>query len=519
LALECARHGKTVLLLESGGKTRQEKPQHLSFADIVDKRTHFDMALSVARRLGGTSNLWGGRCQQLDPVDFTERAGLVDANWPIGLAELLPFYDQACNYASCGRSIFTTPIDDPTHNQPVDTHRLERFSTICKVQNAHRHALSSSKLQVRLNATVTELVLNERGLVKEIVVAATSGKRTALAIKDVAIACGGLESTRMLLTLQRKHPQLFGGKEGPLGRYYMGHLIGEIADITFANDRLARSFDFFLDGNGSYVRRRMIISDEAQRSNHLLNCAFWPVVPTISNAAHGSGLLSLAYLAITQTFLSRLLVADAVRMRHFKPEAELLPHFRNVVRDLPNTAAYLPIFIYKKYVSRIGLPGLFVLNAGRRFGLSFHQEQIPDPNSRVWLNSNVDKNGVPRLSIDLRFDRRNAEALVRSHQLLKTWLENTKSGSLHYRHPEAELEDAVLAQASHGRHQIGTARMGSNRKLAVVDSNLRTFDVPNLHVVSSAVMPTSGQAGPTLTIIALAARLAQHLKGPRLWAH
>jgi hypothetical protein len=258
----------------------------------------------------------------------------------------------------------------------------------------------------------------------------------------------------------------------------------------------------------------MIISDEAQRSNHLLNCAFWPVVPTISNAAHGSGLLSLAYLAITQTFLSRLLVADAVRMRHFKPEAELLPHFRNVMRDLPNTAAYLPIFIYKKYVSRIGLPGLFVLNAGRRFGLSFHQEQIPDPSSRVWLNDNVDKNGVPRLSIDLRFDRRNAEALVRSHQLLKTWLENTKSGSLHYRHPETELEDAVLAQASHGRHQIGTARMGSNRKLAVVDSNLRTFDVPNLHVVSSAVMPTSGQAGPTLTIIALAARLAQHLKAP-----
>jgi choline dehydrogenase-like flavoprotein len=55
--------------------------------------------------------------------------------------------------------------------------------------------------------------------------------------------------------------------------------------------------------------------------------------------------------------------------------------------------------------------------------------------------------------------------------------------------------------------------MGSDRKLAVVDKNLRVFDVPNLYVVSAAVMPTSGQAGPTLTVIALAARLAEYLKG------
>jgi GMC oxidoreductase/FAD binding domain len=516
LALECARNGKSVLLLESGAKAHRRKAQHLSTADIVDKRTHYDMALSVARRLGGTSNLWGGRCQPLDPIDFTERDGLVGAHWPIGLADLLPFYDPACNYASCGRPIFTSSIVGPDHDEPVDMHRLERFSRIPRFQNAHRHALSSAKMQIHLNSTVADLVLDERGFVKEIVVVGKSGKRTVMAVKDVVIACGGLESTRMLLALQRKHPDLFGGKEGPLGRYYMGHLVGEIADVTFASDAIARSFDFFLDGHGSYVRRRMIFSDNVQRSNRLLNCSFWPVVPTISNAAHRSGPLSLAYLAITQIALSRLLVAEAVRMRHFKPEAALLPHVRNIMKDFPNTAAYLPLFIYKKYFARIRLPGLFVLNSGRRFGLSFHQEQIPDPNSRVWLNNNVDKTGVPQLSIDLKFDRRNAEALVRSHRLLKTWLEKNRIGSLHYRHPEPELEDAVLAQASHGRHQIGTARMGSHRKLAVVDANLRAFDVPNLHVLSSAVMPTSGQAGPTLTIIALAARLANHLKGARV---
>lgn len=517
LALECARNGKSVLLLESGAQTRLKTAQHLSFANIIDKSTHYDMALSVARRLGGTSNLWGGRCQQLDPIDFTRRTGLVDESWPIELAELLPYYDIGCNYASCGSPIFTEAVGGLKHDQSyVDTHRLERFSRTPKFQRAHKQALSSSRVQVSLNSTVTDLRLDDSGTIKELVIAGRSGReRTVLPVKDVVLACGGLESTRMLLTLQRKHAELFGGIEGPLGRYYMGHVIGEIADVTFASDSVARSFDFFLDGNGSYVRRRMIISDERQKSEQLLNCSFWPVVLPISDTAHQSGLLSLAYLAIAKSAFGKLLVAEAIRMRHFKPGAALLPHVRNLIMDLPKTAAFLSWFIYHRYLSQMRLPGLFIRNASNRYGLSFHQEQIPDPSSRVWLNGNVDSLGVPQLSIHLKFDRRNAEALVRSHRLLESWFERTGVGSLHYRHPEAELEDAVLAQASHGRHQIGTARMGTNRHSSVVDANLRAFDIPNLHVVSSAVMPTSGQAGPTLTVIALAARLAEHLNTVR----
>ena len=59
--------------------------------------------------------------------------------------------------------------------------------------------------------------------------------------------------------------------------------------------------------------------------------------------------------------------------------------------------------------------------------------------------------------------------------------------------------------------------MGTDRATAVVDADCRTFDVPNLHVVSTAVLPTSGQANPTLTAVQLGLRLADHLagQGPR----
>jgi choline dehydrogenase-like flavoprotein len=67
---------------------------------------------------------------------------------------------------------------------------------------------------------------------------------------------------------------------------------------------------------------------------------------------------------------------------------------------------------------------------------------------------------------------------------------------------------------SHGSHQIGSARMAANRRDGVVDGDLACFDSPNLYVLSSAVFPTSGQANPTLSIVAFAARLAEKLAAP-----
>ncbi len=53
--------------------------------------------------------------------------------------------------------------------------------------------------------------------------------------------------------------------------------------------------------------------------------------------------------------------------------------------------------------------------------------------------------------------------------------------------------------------------MGADRTRGVVDGDCRGFDTPNLYVVSTAVLPTSGQANPTLTAVQLGLRLAAHL--------
>ncbi len=62
-----------------------------------------------------------------------------------------------------------------------------------------------------------------------------------------------------------------------------------------------------------------------------------------------------------------------------------------------------------------------------------------------------------------------------------------------------------------GSHHIGTARMSASPRQGVVDADCKVHSVANLYVGGSAVFPTSGANTPTLTIVTLALRLADHL--------
>lgn len=512
-ALEAARAGKRVLVLESGLDAPDSAQQDLGRAEITDPARHDDMSIAVSRQLGGTSNLWGARCQPYDPIDFVPRDGL-RAQWPIGHDDIAPYYSRAVDYLAAGADVFEAPIPGlDLEDTAFDATRLERFSNIPAIQKHFEQELADSTLiDVRLGTTVVELGY-EDGVIRHLTVAMRDGVRRQITVNTVILACGGLESTRQLLVLQRKHPDQFGGQNGPLGRYYMGHLIGEVADIVFTSKEADAAYDFFLDGNGSYARRRMIPSDAVQQAEDLPNIAFWPVVPPVADARHRNGILSMVCLAFAIGPIGRLLAAEAIRKRHIPDRIDWLAHIANVLRDLPATLAYVPKFFYRRYFAPFRLPGFFMRNKGQRYGLSYHSEQSPLPESRVTLADQVDRLGMPRLAIDYRFARSDAEAIFRAHRQLAQWLAQTGLGSVHYHQPEAETVDAIMARAGHGTHQIGTARMAESADHGVVDANLRCFGVNNLYVASSAVFPTSGQCNPTLSIAAFAVRLAHHLAG------
>ena len=512
LSLELARGGTRVVLLESGMEKPSDERQELSRGTIVDPRVHDELEITVSRQLGGTSNLWGARCQPFDPVDFEPRSTLEGATWPIGHSDIAPFYARACAYANCGEPVFRAPHPElDLADDAVDATRLERFSAKPAFQKAHAVELAElSNLEVRLGVTVAAIGHSE-GRLRSLTLYGLDGGRIDLPVRRVVLAMGGLETTRLLLATQRETPELFGGANGPLGRFYMAHVIGEVADVTWNSKSVDAAYDFYLDGHGSYARRRMVPSDQAIREKGLPNVSFWPVVPPVADARHRSGLLSLVYLAFATGPVGRLLVAEAIRRYHAPQGVPKLPHVGNVLRSFPSAAAQAIGFMRRRYGADIPIPGFFVRNPGRTYGLSYHAEHFPSADSRVSLTNESDRYGLPRLSVDLRFAQKDAAAILRAHEHLREWLGRNGLGQLRYRQRLEETEKAILAIATHGNHQIGLARMASSRDAGVVDGNLEAFDLKGLYLSTVATLPTSGQANPTLTGIAFALRLARHL--------
>jgi len=143
------------------------------------------------------------------------------------------------------------------------------------------------------------------------------------------------------------------------------------------------------------------------------------------------------------------------------------------------------------------------------FSLDFHAEQQPNPLSRVTLSEQLDPFGMPRIHVDWRYTAIDVDTVKRSLALLAADLSQSGVGRFEY-DPDS-VEEEVTRYGAYGGHHIGTVRMGNSPRDSVVDINGRVHGVHNLYVAGSAIFPTSSQANPTLTVIAMALRLAEHL--------
>jgi choline dehydrogenase-like flavoprotein len=511
LALELGRLGCSVLLLESGDRRYSPESQRLADAEIANPNSHVGMDLAVQRRLGGASNLWGGRCVPMREIDFMARPSVPHSGWPIDLTDVAPYYPAACHYLDCGPAEFedsiprlTTPITDFLFNH------IERWSARPRVGATYARSLRDSRaIDLRLQATVVGLNHSEDGRVCSIRVRNLRGHEVTVSPRYVILAAGGLENTRLLLATQREHPNSFGGSDGPLGRYYMGHLYGLAAEIIIHSTALDNGIEYFLSEDQHYVRRRFTPSAALQKQMSLTNLSLWPDYPAIRNPDHRNGIMSLAYVALAMPPVGRMIVAESIRSHYVgSGRPQWSPHIANIVHDAPSTAAFIPRFIYRRYLARPHMPGFFQRNVARRYSLRFHAEHLPNPDSRVTLMRATDALGLPRLAIDFRYTDADADPLIRTHECFAQWLEKTGLGRLIWSVPDEQRREHILAQCYDGHHQIGTTRMSASPVTGIVDSNCRVHGSANLFIAGSSVFPTSGEANPTLTALALGLRTA-----------
>ena len=511
LALELARLGREVLLLEAGGMERTAAGEAASQARIVDPERHAPMEIAVVRALGGTSWTWGGRCVAYDDIDWMPRAFVADAKWPLAQAEIEPYYARAAEYMLCGSDEFTVSYRRKLSNE-LTLDRVERWARESRVILEHRERLlQSERIRLSLNSTVTGVNFSADGKrVESLTVTTPEGVRTVRA-KQFVLAMGGVETTRLLLHAQQGQPELFGGVDGPLGRYYMGHISGKIASIQFDDPAGIEDLDFKLDG-GAFYRRRFMLTAAAQMQHKVLNTAFWPDNPPLYDPAHRSGVMSAVFLALAFPPSGRRLLSEAIRLAHTGPKPYRLgAHLRNAILGAPKGMADIYKILRDRFVRKPKKPGFLVVNAGGKYALHYHAEQIPQRESRITLGAEKDAFGMTRAVIDLRFAEQDVQSVIDSHRLLDEALRANGIGRLEYWYTGDKLRERVYEQAADGFHQVGTTRMGDDPAESVVDANLKVHGLENLYVASSSVFPVSGQANSTLLAVAFGVRLAEKL--------
>jgi choline dehydrogenase-like flavoprotein len=175
----------------------------------------------------------------------------------------------------------------------------------------------------------------------------------------------------------------------------------------------------------------------------------------------------------------------------------------HILTDLDDIAAAF----YRKYVRRRHGP----FDAMRLF---LHSEQLPNPESRIRIGAERDGVGLPKTVVDWRLTAADKQSLRDTLTLLGQ--EVGRAGFARLRIDLPPGDDAWPEDIRGNEHHMGTTRMSDDPKTGVVDANCRVHGTDNLYVAGSSVFPTGGAANPTLTIVALALRLADHLKSKTL---
>ena len=520
-ALELARQGIQVTLIESGKRQLDRRVQGLADANILAPNRHAPMSLCTRRQFGGASVIWGGRCIPYDPIDFSQREYISDATWPISYDEIEPFFQSACNYFFCGESLFSTHQIDSLQQKTiipgfiegdVRASDLERWSLPTNFgREYYKVVKSNSNIKLLSGWTATKINCSDAGnSVTSIQCRDQDGRFLEVHAKAFVIACGGLETTRLLLASNDRHHAGLGNQGGKLGLYYMGHISGRFASVDFNTGPIITVFGFLRDQHKVYLRPRFTFSETCQRQNTLNNVSISLVNSTIGDPSHGTGVLSFAYLALSSPFGS-LFASEALRQSAIKGAAlsGKRDHIRNMLNHWFSTCCFIPSFAIRRYMLRRRIPGFFQFSAANEYTLHYHGEQVPTPESRVTLSKQTDELGLPKLNVDLRFSQQDVASIIKCHEVLDASLRSQSLGKLKY--SNCNLEEKVWEQASDGYHQAGTTRMALSELDGVVDADCKVHGINNLFVASSSVFVTSSQANSTFTIVALAIRLAKHL--------
>ena len=495
LARELASASFRVILLESGGTEPEQATQDL-YAGSDIGRPYDIFPLSRLRYFGGTTNHWGGVwCDMPSSLDFERREDIPYSGWPFPLSYLDPWYRRAqpvlklgpYGYALSDWGIAPSDIPEPFRGPHFVCKVLQQGPATRFGPEYGPELRRAENLSVYLHANALHFDTSDNGRVaRQLNVGVLPDSRFKVQARIYILAAGGIENARLLLLSETEAGIGLGNEHGLVGRFFMLHLeyaggaivlTNPYADLAFQTGENGARYNR-LGGSRRFVSY-ISLSDETKRQLKLPNMRLrfqYPRVPEVD------ALMRLIH-----------------RNGH---GADSLHDLGAVIRKFPDIATY----ITRRIVYGRNKPPAPMVSVP----LNCTSEQMPNRDSRIGLGKDLDVFGLRKVVIDWRLTSEDRRGMATGHRLLEAELSSAGFGQLRSTVPEDDNE--WQSDMRGDQHHMGTTRMQRDPNMGVVDENCRVHGAANLYVAGSSVFPTGGTFNPTLTIVALALRLADHVK-------
>lgn len=499
LAAEFLGTSAAVVVLESGLWEADPLDSELNELSSEGLR-HDGWREGRLRGLGGTTRAWGGQLVPMMASELRERSWIPGSGWPLTLDQLDPYYRRV-------EQLLKTegpPYDENNFERlripapEFDAQELRvRFSQWTALGRRNfavrwrRQLEKSRNVTVLLDATATAVrCCGPASHCDRIEVRSRSDARANIHARAFVIACGGLETARLLLASPLPTGGSVANSSGLVGRYFQDHVSFIAGTIRPAQRRNVQALFDPRYAGGTMFSLKVEPTERAMRSNRWLH-AMAHVAFQIPDA--------LGWMEVRR-------ILRSVQAGRFE-----LPSLDEALAMLRGGRELTRLVLARALSNRRRSP-----DAGSIL-LLVDCEQAPNPDSRVYLDRSGDEDpfGMPRLRLDWRLSELEYQTLTGFARKVAQEFQRLGLGQVELaREPDFGLRDCPGATRDIFHH-MGTTRMSLAPSSGVTDPNLRCHDVDNLYIAGPSVFPAGGIANPTFTALALTLRLADHLKRGR----
>ena len=519
IARELARGRLITCLVESGGEGLSPAADELARGAWEGEPVH-PLAENTRRVFGGASQAWDIRTghperhvrhMPLDAEDFDDPPWLAGGGWPFARRELAPFYERAQRLCGIG------PFDDDATswetpearrfplNDAVLTTAICQFGPAALFHRSYREELRAAeragRLRLLLDTTALRLLpARDGGAVRALLCERPDGTQIRIAARAFVLAAGGHQNARLLLLSDDADPRGLGNRHDVVGRYLHDHPLifgGRLKPADAGIFDRAALYDIRPVG-GVPAMGYIALSPELRRREHLPSVATFLFPRPEPRSTHALEALRDGLRALRGQGRLPIHPLNVARLFARRPGV--------VLRGALEAARGRPVLSGFKVGgwSRQRAPG----GGWESFHVWHQVEQSPEPGNRVMLGEERDRFGCRLPLVHWRWSAEDDARIARAQTLMAREIEASGLGHLALSRRDGRTD---LAYPAGAHHVMGTTRMHADPHRGVVDAECRVHGIANLFIAGSSVFPTGGSANPTLTILALALRLADRL--------